>query len=945
MREYYKILYAAGRAWNVSPDWLGAIMEQESGGRRDVVSSAGAKGPMQFMPETAKHLGITNPENVRQAVWGAAKLLHGYLARGLSPNQATAAYFAGPDTSKWGPKTHQYVADVADRTRKILTNPADGAAPQAVSPEGPPASVQHLLAHLRSEGIDPASGGLAPTGAPTSAPSPASALLSSMAKEGIDSEGRVVPRPPPPEPPVPLGQPNPGVGPVLRQGWNGLVGLAQGGEDVLATPVNTIEHTLRVAGPMGEAARALFPGATRAVDALAATETPVANAYAEGPRNSLVGQGARIVGDIGASVPLIATGEEALSGLPLVGKVVSDLPEGSELLRALGHNTARGAIQGVMLGADMQHGQEPTLADVGWGAAAGAPLGAAAGVVHGAIGRVGPFLRRLREIREGHDANPTDEINAAARRAARDIIASNASGLGTNPQEMIDSIRQRGYGNLASELFRRKSGLPLRVAGIEGEGAASAKAGAKALEDQLNRQATTDLIQRTFGGPRTKFQTLEDLDSSIKPQLDTLQGEITATGNPVRVKLNPKLVKTLADQKSPLGGVLRKHLDIAKVQADLEHQQNSPSGAEARPRAYGPQMIVPPGDPNAGAAVTFPKDTYRGRDYEWVPGGDPVTVQLHPRTAFHWMQQLGGAYASDPEVQALGQPMKNAISSVREDLISDFTKAEAKQNPDEPPKLPQFLSQASFMYDAQKARAAGEKAITDTKRTPDQISAERNALPDAVKPFYTEGVAHGLMQKLATGSDRGTSPQNLANRVLRSGDMESRVAAAVDNPQQAQTLMNGLESLAQDVDFARKVQRVPVKENPQPEVAGQALPAAGSAMSGHPAAPVHAFQTIRRVANAVRGHITPLENHHLADILYQASPDELEQEFAPQAQGEQSMRNRIMALASGAAPRLPVATAGALWNTASTPPQVTLPPGTTVMDPIVKTYTPVGASN
>lgn len=63
-------------------------------GRNVAVSRAGAQGPFQFMPETARGLGI-NPHNFRQAAFGAAKYIAPYFRKG-GARAALIAYNAGP---------------------------------------------------------------------------------------------------------------------------------------------------------------------------------------------------------------------------------------------------------------------------------------------------------------------------------------------------------------------------------------------------------------------------------------------------------------------------------------------------------------------------------------------------------------------------------------------------------------------------------------------------------------------------------------------------------------------------------------------------------------------------------------------------------------------------------------------------------------------------------
>jgi soluble lytic murein transglycosylase-like protein len=75
---------------------LGAIVQVESGGKPHRISSAGAMGPMQLIPPTARALGVNDPFDPEQSVDGAARYLHTQLVTFHSVRLAAAAYNAGP---------------------------------------------------------------------------------------------------------------------------------------------------------------------------------------------------------------------------------------------------------------------------------------------------------------------------------------------------------------------------------------------------------------------------------------------------------------------------------------------------------------------------------------------------------------------------------------------------------------------------------------------------------------------------------------------------------------------------------------------------------------------------------------------------------------------------------------------------------------------------------
>ena len=82
--------------YGVDPDIFVRQIQQESGFRTDARSPAGATGIAQFMPDTARGLGI-DPNDPYQALEGGARLMRQNLDRyGGDYRKALAAYNAGP---------------------------------------------------------------------------------------------------------------------------------------------------------------------------------------------------------------------------------------------------------------------------------------------------------------------------------------------------------------------------------------------------------------------------------------------------------------------------------------------------------------------------------------------------------------------------------------------------------------------------------------------------------------------------------------------------------------------------------------------------------------------------------------------------------------------------------------------------------------------------------
>lgn len=105
-----KTVEQAARKFGVDKDLIMAVIKQESDFNPNVVSSAGAMGLMQLMPENVREEGVSNPYDIQENINAGTKQLKDLLNMyGNRKEMALAAYNAGPGTLR-----NRNVKDVSD---------------------------------------------------------------------------------------------------------------------------------------------------------------------------------------------------------------------------------------------------------------------------------------------------------------------------------------------------------------------------------------------------------------------------------------------------------------------------------------------------------------------------------------------------------------------------------------------------------------------------------------------------------------------------------------------------------------------------------------------------------------------------------------------------------------------------------------------------------------
>ncbi len=130
-KSHNEIISAASERFSVPQPLIRAVIEQESGFREDAVSQKGALGLMQLMPDTASLLGVEDPFDAEQNIFGGTRYLRELIELyGGNLNKALAAYNAGPsrvnDSIPEIPETVDFIRSVLDRYNRFTKSKESG---------------------------------------------------------------------------------------------------------------------------------------------------------------------------------------------------------------------------------------------------------------------------------------------------------------------------------------------------------------------------------------------------------------------------------------------------------------------------------------------------------------------------------------------------------------------------------------------------------------------------------------------------------------------------------------------------------------------------------------------------------------------------------------------------------------------------------------------------
>lgn len=119
-RRFEPLVRKAADRYRLDSALIHAVITAESSYDPEAISSKGAVGLMQLMPETARRYGVRNRRNPVENVYGGARYLRDLLFRFENLTLALAAYNAGENAvTKYGNRIPPY-RETQDYVRKVL---------------------------------------------------------------------------------------------------------------------------------------------------------------------------------------------------------------------------------------------------------------------------------------------------------------------------------------------------------------------------------------------------------------------------------------------------------------------------------------------------------------------------------------------------------------------------------------------------------------------------------------------------------------------------------------------------------------------------------------------------------------------------------------------------------------------------------------------------------
>lgn len=682
------VYQAAAQEWNVDPRLLQSVASVESGGTPNpdqAFSSAGAQGRMQIMPGTAHGLGVTDPNDPVQNIYGGAKYLSQMLDKYKTPELALAAYNAGPDrvdaylagkaplpdqTTAYIPKVGQRYAAMAQPQQPASASPAPTAASgpspsmdpftsafTAAQPQGASSPAQQATTPAQpdpfTDAFTAAQKGASPQ---TTAPADAQAapLLSQTVAPHLapDGSGQMTnlsdadfakfmqrANAPPDAAPVasgapPAAPPTPPAPPTFWQ--NAGAGIVRGLQDVPDALNRGAAYVDRNVPILGALDRSLGGNVQGEVDAQPAAQA----AYDQRYGNSLTADVGRFAGNTLASLPFMAVGGAAagavgeglgaalpdsvgaLNALRSTNAVTRAVGTG---LQAAGTGAAYGGAQAALTGGNPLTGAEvgATLGPVA-STAMGVP-GAARGAYNG-LKSVGSGVANMLSSK-GAISALDQEIDSAIANAGGSTAAPTAPGARTEPPSLLPASAPSSAPGAPNSAGAAASSANDLAANAMTPAQAEASR-ATGFNYRLSQQATPgfDNTEYVPGSKPTLAEQIAD------PAL-AAQQRVIAPGNPDFANLDRANNEARLDHFDNMAGTpttveTLKAARSAQADADLTAAFGSKGTADAQPVLDHIHDILSGPDGKRGAVRSALSDVAAGLR------GDDGTLETDPEMLY-----------------------------------------------------------------------------------------------------------------------------------------------------------------------------------------------------------------------------------------------------------------------------------------------------------------------
>jgi len=546
------LIEAAARRHNVDPRLLKALMLTESNGNPNAVGPptnwGRAEGLMQIIPPTARALAV-NPRDPAQAIDGAARLLAQNLDRYGTPELAIRAYHGGTDTRNWGPQNDEHLRRVIGhygRLSQVQADPPAAGQPPTITP---------------GEAREFLGAGATPGASGASADVPVEEFLRGDA--GNPETRATVPQ-------------------ASTSRWDRFSsGVTRGMRDVLDPPAEFLAGLAERTGITEGVRNSAFGRfleqdlgvPVRTQDAEAAVNREERQRFERDYGDSGYATGGRMVGQIGAVVPMMsplgaaARGFAVGSGSPLLATMtgVSGATTGNALLNA-GARTVGGAASGATGAYLTADPDKPMGQQLATGAALG---GAMSGVVAPAV------AAGTRGVREFFSPPVSPE---------RALLAQRMGQLGIpvyGPQMTNSPFTRRVYASTEAFPF---SGQPERLAD-------QAMQVTRAVARTFGEDTPT-ITQTTIQNARTRIGNIMDdvasrtnlvPDAQVRQELQAISKLATETLEGPKAALITRYIEDLLDKmNNASGGVIpgRLYQTWTRHMSPLKVFQESNDGAQ-----------------------------------------------------------------------------------------------------------------------------------------------------------------------------------------------------------------------------------------------------------------------------------------------------------------------------------------------------------------------------